>query len=705
MENQKTPTLLNIECDKLISEISSMSNTGGWIYDVENEKLEWTAETYRIYGLEVGIPIDADMGIKHYPGESKKFITELFENAINHGEGYQEELPFVDALGNEKWIRTTGKVLAQEGRVTHVYGAFEDITKEKHQIALEKDATFYLETIINNLNDAVLTVDENGSIISANQTTEQIFRCKITDLIGQNVTVLMHDSHAGFHNKYMEQYLLTGDSRLLGVDRELQAMRFNGEEFPMEITLTEMIRKDRRVFVGIIRDISEKKAATSKIYQLAYFDTLTKLPNRRSFEKDLAEVISKAKLASNDVYCALLDIVNFSEINLIYGKRAGDRLLSTVAAAIQEQLPTNFRLYRNMADSFFLLHLLPISNKAENILQKIKKAEQLIQELVAREVTIGPKRQPLNLSIGSLCIPTSEIDNEKLVQLLEFSSYQAKSEELSKNFMLDKTARESYERQAQMRHSMLHGLENDEFHIVLQPQYTLSGVLIASEALLRWNSKTLGAVSPVEFISLAEENGDILVIGDWVINEVCKLISQLEKQGITTRVSINISAKQIVQPDFAYKLMFRLKQWSVSPSRLMLEITESTLVQNIELVRNQMLELSKQGLSFSIDDFGTGYSSLRYLKELPINELKIDRYFVEEITKEEHEVAIVNTIIEMAKALGVETVAEGIENEQQLRYLARKGCNYFQGFYFSKPLTVEKWLELFDENKTVELAV
>lgn len=250
---------------------------------------------------------------------------------------------------------------------------------------------------------------------------------------------------------------------------------------------------------------------------------------------------------------------------------------------------------------------------------------------------------------------------------------------------------------------MLLGLANDEFYIVLQPQYSLGIHPVASEALLRWNSKLFGNVRPDEFISLAEENGDILIIGDWVINEVCKLASKLKHQQICTRIAVNISAKQIVQPDFAQQLMQRLTQWDVPPSCLMLEITESTLVQNIELVRKQMLELSQHGLSFSIDDFGTGYSSLRYLKELPLNEIKIDRYFVEEITDENQEVTIVNTIIEMAKAMGVATVAEGIEDEKQLRYLTKRGCNYFQGFFLSRPLAVEKWLQLFLDEEQISL--
>ncbi|MCY7294699.1 sensor domain-containing protein [Alteromonas sp. a30] len=690
------------ECQDLLAEISRMSNTGGWFYDVVHNTLHWTEETYHIYGLEIDTPITPKKAIEFYTPASKAIIEQCFNNALQEGKNYEVDVEFNDASGNFKWVRTTGKVVRKNGKISHVYGAIEDITKERQLLLQERNTSQYLEKVINNLNDAVITVDETGVIISANKTTERIFKCKTDDLIDKNVTVLMPKAHAKLHAKYISNYLTTGNAKIIGVGRELPARKLTGEEFPMELSLTEINIQNKRIFIGIIRDISEKKAAISRIYNLAYYDSLTQLPNRRSFENDVTGILKKAKLTGLDIYCALLDIDCFSEINLIYGQSVGDSVIKKVSEKIQETVPMNFRLYRNMADSFFLLYQTPLSPLDESINRRIKRLEKKVSSLAWKDVEIDTHHQAMTLSIGSLRIPAAEVDNEKLIQLLEFSSNQAKSIGLNQCIMLDKQTRQQHERQTLIRYSMLPALEKGEFSIMLQPQYSVDLQPKASEALIRWNSEALGFISPDEFISLAEENGDILIIGDWVINEVCKLAADLQNDNIDVRIAINISAKQIVQPDFGTLLLERIQQWNVNPARIMLEITESTLVKNIDLVRKQMLELSEKGLSFSIDDFGTGYSSLRYLKELPINELKIDRYFVEEINDENVEIPIVNTIIEMAKALGVETVAEGIETQAQLTYLKRHGCNYFQGFYLNKPMPIEQWKTLLQSTKKTQ---
>ncbi|UAA38353.1 EAL domain-containing protein [Paraneptunicella aestuarii] len=695
-------SLARIENNELLNEISKISGTGGWIYDVETKTMEWTDETYHIYGIEIGSDINVAIGISHYPGEYGKQIETCFNNAIEKGIEYQEELRFINAKGEAKWIRTTGKVKRNNGKITHIYGAFEDITREKELIAHEQNTALYLETIINNLNDAIVTVDEEGTILSANRTVERIFKCQADKLIGQSVNVLMPQPYASLHHKYMKNYLKGGKAKILGVGRELPAKRFNGEEFPMELSLSEVNQGGKSIFIGIIRDITEQKEANEKIYQLAYFDPLTQLPNRLSFEKDLTDVLIRAKLAQYDVYCGMLDIDRFSQINLIYGKQSGDYVLNMMASRIQAELPKTFRLYRNMADSFFLLNLLPISSKDDSGFAEIERVEKIIQSTVSDIIAIKANSQKVTLTIGSLCLPSHDITHEKLIQLLEFACHKAKIQGKGCRVSLRQEEQAIFERQTKLRHSILNGIANEEFFIVLQPQFTASGELIASEALLRWKSSEFGMVSPDEFIDIAENNGDIVLLGDWVINEVCKVIHQMNEESIPCKVAINISGKQVVQPNFCSQLKLRLNQWNVAPSSIVLEITESTLVKDVELVRERMIDLSNQGFRFSIDDFGTGYSSLSYLKELPIHELKIDRYFIEEIEHNNNEIAIVNTIIEMARALGVYTVAEGIETPEQLKYLAQRGCNYFQGFMLSKPLPVDKWKKLLKQTKTTK---
>ena len=230
----------------------------------------------------------------------------------------------------------------------------------------------------------------------------------------------------------------------------------------------------------------------------------------------------------------------------------------------------------------------------------------------------------------------------------------------------------------------------------MQPQFDAEGKAVASEALIRWNSPKLGFVSPADFIPLAEESGAIIKIGDWVIEQVCMALSILRKKGIKSSVSINISSKQIVAPDFESKLLDVLNRYGIASSSIMLELTETTLISDIEVVKNIMNSLNRKGFRFSIDDFGTGYSSLSYLKELPIHELKIDKYFVDDILNTSMESAgkIVSLILDMARVLNVNCVAEGVEVEEQVAFLAEKHCALYQGYFFAKPMPQDQWLTL-----------
>ena len=253
-------------------------------------------------------------------------------------------------------------------------------------------------------------------------------------------------------------------------------------------------------------------------------------------------------------------------------------------------------------------------------------------------------------------------------------------------------------RQSELSLAMKYCQFTSELSIVLQPQYSTHGDIVGSEALVRWQSPSLGFISPAEFIPLAEKSGTIIALGNWMLNKACALIAQkrlLSKK--SSPVSVNISAKQIAQPNFVDNLLLTLDHYQVPYSELLLELTESALVADLQLVVGKMAFLKTKGILFSIDDFGTGYSSLSYIHHLPITELKVDKCFVDDIKNETDEVPIINTILQMAKSLNLRVVAEGVESEAQLKYLAAHHCDVIQGYYFSKPLSASHWLALFQD--------
>lgn len=681
---------------ELLNEVCALSKVGAWEFDHAHNSLYWSPEVFNIYGLPVTTSLSPELGLQFYHPEDIATITYLFERALNAGEEYTIELRMIDAAGVHKWVRTSGKPRQdQYGNIVGVYGALEDVTEEIKRYEEEARKARSIEDIFNNFNDAVIICDEQGDIQQVNRAATRIFGYSHTEFLAMSVEDLMPEPYRSAHSGYMQRYLETGESTIMGVGRQLPALRKNNDTFQMELSLTESGLNSNAKFIGIVRDISERIKAQDTVYKMAYTDSLTGLKNRAWFVKTLQTKLEDQVAANTYLFCAIVDIDKLAQWNHKFSITAGNQIVHDVGRILEERCNGDFALFKNGADSFILMGTSSLHSADEGALLQ-QKLMSFINGPDAIAIDVANERIQVSVSTGSALLKLQQCSIESLFSSLEYAVKRAKQSAPFGNFYLDEQSQETYERSRKIKNA-IDGMANDGkgLRLVLQPQFDKNGVITSSEALVRWTSDAFGVVSPGEFIPIAEETNAIINIDEWVITRACDLLAQLAQQGIDTKISVNVSGKHLLHVGFKHFLLNTVNHYGVAPSSLMLELTETTLVTDIEAVRQLMLDLKSCGFAFSIDDFGTGYSSLAYLQSLPIAELKIDKRFVDGIDEQGDDSAkgIVKLIVDMANVLHTKTVAEGVESAHQAEYLTSIGCDAIQGFLKSKPLEVSDWID------------
>lgn len=535
--------------------------------------------------------------------------------------------------------------------------------------------------------DGIMVTDQNGIIQSVNPSFCNITGYTLQEVLGQSPRLLSSGLHQTEFYRDMWQVLLQHGHW----QGEIWNKRKNGELYPQWLTITAIRNENQQIsqFAAIFSDITERKQQEQKIHQLAYIDELTGLANRRMFFDRLQLSLANAHRHNHQLAVLFLDLDLFKRINDTLGHQAGDQALKEVARRISETVREGESVARLGGDEFTILlpeisQTDPLECLAKRLIKQIEKPVRLLDQEFF-----------LTTSIGIAVYPQDGVNAEQLVKHADVAMYQAKNSGRNQYCFYHASAGQQNVDELKLEQALREALRLQQLDVYYQPKFTLdSQQLVGLEALVRWQHPQLGVMSPAQFIPLAEKLGLISTLGEQVLQRVCLQLTQWHNCAIP--VSVNISALQLADSEFVTRLHHIIRLADVPPQHIELELTESCLIpEQAEQTQYQLTQLKALGFKLSIDDFGTGYSSLSYLRRLPIDTLKIDQSFVRDLPDNPGACQIVSAIIAMAKALGLDVIAEGIEHQQQLDFLRQAGCNQGQGYLVSAPRPAQEFTQLF----------
>jgi diguanylate cyclase (GGDEF)-like protein/PAS domain S-box-containing protein len=542
--------------------------------------------------------------------------------------------------------------------------------------------------------DAIHILDVNGNIVEASDSFCRMLGYMRDDVIGMNVAEWTANLSPPEVAKTIARLFAQSGMSIF----ETRYRRKDGSVLDVEVSGCPLVMDGQPLLFHSARDISERRQAEQKIEELAYFDGLTQLPNRRLLMDRLGQALVASARSKQKGGILFVDLDNFKALNDTFGLAEGDQLLQQVALRLAASVREGDTVAYLGGDDFVVM-LEDLSENPPDAAAQIRIVGEKILATIRLPYLFfsedHPREHFSTASIGAALFGEQRESLDDLLKRADIAMYQAKAAGRDTLCFFDPSLQAAVHARVLMEEDLRQGIKSGQFLLYYQPQVD-DGCLIGAEALIRWKHPERGMVSPSEFIPLAEETGLILPLGNWVLETACRQIAAWSAQGETSHIilAVNVSARQFRQANFVDEVLSALERSGANPRNLKLELTESMLVDNIEDVIAKMTELKSRGLSFSLDDFGTGYSSLSYLKQLPLDQLKIDQSFVRDLLEDLNNGAIAQTIIALGQAMGLSVIAEGVETEEQRDFLARLGCPAFQGYLFSRPLPLQDFQRL-----------
>ncbi len=674
-----------------LNDAQAIAHIGSWEIDAAGN-MTWSDEMFRIFEID---KLLFDSRYETFYGrihpDDQVSVSRAYSNSLGDKLPYQivHRLQMPD--GRIKWVelRCTNK-FDLEGKVVRSFGTVQDVSEREEAATQLRIAAVAFDT-----QEAIMVTDTNANIIKVNKSFELTTGYSESDVLGKSPRILKSGRHDQAFYQGMWQAVST-EGRWSG---EVWDRRKNGEIYPKWLTITAVkVNEDVSHYVAVFIDIAERKRAEQEIHRLAFYDPLTQLPNRRLLFDRMHMALGHSTRTQNYGALMFLDLDNFKVLNDTKGHEYGDQMLIEVANRLAVSIRDTDFVARFGGDEFVILLENLGLNQDEAATHAGNIAEKIRESLAQNYLILGYSYIS-SPSIGVVLFNGNEVEIDELFKRADMAMYQAKESGRNAVRFFESAMQTMIDTRALMENALRKALPDGELALFYQLQTNQKRELIGAEVLLRWNSKALGMIAPTQFIPLAEQTRLILPIGRWVLESVCLQLKQWEAHPVLCNLSlsVNISPIQFHSVDFVNEVKTIILESGVNPKLIELELTENLVLENVDEAISKMTLLKELGVRFSMDDFGTGYSSLQYIKRLPIDQLKIDQSFVRDILTDPGDAMMVQVIASMAHNFGYEVIAEGVEEQGQLAPLIERGCEMFQGYYYSRPVALADFEKLISE--------
>jgi diguanylate cyclase (GGDEF)-like protein/PAS domain S-box-containing protein len=661
--------------ERILEDAQRLARVGSFEWDVREQRTTWSEELYRIVGLDpTADPPGYGAVRKLLHDEDRAIVDAIVERSCREWTPYESVHRIIRPDGQVRTLECHTRVERDAaGEPLRMVGTALDITA----LALAEER---FRALFETAPYARVVVDPGGTVVLVNSHTEQLFDFTRHELIGKHLDELIPTTGAA-----APWYGITLDDPTDGEGPiELRARRRGGDEFPIEVSLTPLVTEQGPLVSVAVTDISERKLAAEALAHRASHDALTGLPNRTLFLDRLEHAIRRAGRSRRRLAVMFLDLDDFKLVNDTRGHDVGDLLLVGLTPRLNGALRPGDTIARFGGDEFVVLcEDLSDERDALAIADRISRA-------CSEPIVIGDHEHVVTVSIGVVLVADPElVSPSDVLRDADAAMYRAKAIGKGRIELFDEDMRTRLVERTAIETSLRRAMRQDELRVFYQPVIALEhGTVRAAEALLRWQHPHRGVIEPAEFLRVAENSGLILPIDEWVIEQACRQVTRWRENAeldAPIHVSVNLSARQLAREDIGATVARILRRTGLEPGALELEVTEGALFEDLELSTRALRELKTIGVRLALDDFGTGYSSLAYLRRLPIDAVKIDRSLVEGLGRYGEDTAIVNAVLDMARALHLSVTAEGVETRAQLERLRALGCESAQGYLLGRP--------------------